>query len=747
MTTPQPPTAPREPHEHVEHGTVRPDAYHWMSGRGDAADPRFLDYLRAERAFHDDAVGHLVPLSSSLLAEMVARLPETDTTAPWRRSGSWYYSRVLPGSDYPQLVRRIHAIETGSKQDSVEHHRIDDGIRLGPNVNPEMAPEMAPEVGSADGAAPEEVVLDVAALAEGVDYLELGVTLVSPDERLLAYSVDTDGDEVYELRFRDLTTGEDLDEVVPRSYYGGAWSADSRWFFYTVHDDAYRPHQVWRHRLGTPVDEDVLVLTEPDQRFELHLRASRSGRAVLVLAESRDTGESWFLDAEDPTAPPRSIGGRRRGVVYRAEHVPDGTPHGHLLVVTDDDAPELRLVRAPVPPATGQDHTSWTLARPEDPSERLERVDAFAGHLVLSLRSEQGHVLRVLAAEGPHADLTAPGTLLTSAFDGGYLRLGRNPWFDEPAPLVVDQSRTQPPVASRVSLASGDLTEVHREAAPGHDPQDYVTERRTFTGNDGVPVPATLVRHRDTPLDGSAPCHLWAYGAYEYTFEAEWDASLPALLDRGVVHVHAHVRGGGEGGRRWWQDGHLAHKQHTFDDLLTVADGLAGDLPGTTPLVDGARLATRGLSAGGLLQGAVLSRRPERWRAVVAEVPFVDVVTTMLDASIPLTVNEWDEWGDPHLPDQHAWMLAYSPYDNLPPAGHRPDLLVTGALHDPRVMVHEPAKWVAALRHTDPAWSPRCLFRVEVGAGSHAGPSGREGALAYEADVHAWVLDRLGVTA
>jgi oligopeptidase B len=252
-------------------------------------------------------------------------------------------------------------------------------------------------------------------------------------------------------------------------------------------------------------------------------------------------------------------------------------------------------------------------------------------------------------------------------------------------------------------------------------------------------VPASVLRHRDTPLDGSAPAVLYGYGAYEAVDDPAWDPALPSLLDRGVVYVHAHVRGGGEGGRRWWLDGRLAAKQNTFTDHVAVADGLDG-------LVEGSRLATRGLSAGGLLQGAVFSQRPERWRAVVAEVPFVDVVTTMFDPSIPLTITEWDEWGDPRRLADFTWMLAYSPYDNLPPAGSRPDLLVTGAVHDPRVMVFEPAKWVAALRESDPEWSPRCQFRVETGAGAHVGPSGRYAHLAYEAEIYAWVLDRLGLT-
>jgi oligopeptidase B len=690
--------AAREPFEHREHGVVRPDPYHWMS----TTTPALLDHLRAERTFYDSACAHLHSLVSALRSEMVSRLPEADLSAPWGRMRFSYYTRTRTGRDYADLIREISGSATDSKQ----------------NPSP-------------------EVILDVESLADDSGYLELGVTLVSPSEDLLAYSFDRTGDEVYELRFRDLRTGTDLTqpdsaEVIPRSYYGGAWSADSTWFFYTVHDEAYRPHQVWRHRVGTPVADDVLVLEEPDDRFELNVRASRSGDVVLLLSESRDTGESWAVDAHAPESPARSIGGRRPGVVYRAEHVRGGP----LLLVTNDAAVEFRLMAAPVPVDADQDATAWVEARPERPDERLERVDAFAGHAVLSLRSDAAHLLRLM----PLDDLTGEGVVVRSRFPGGAVRLARNTSYDVPVVTVVDQAHVEPPVWSDVELATGARADVLRQAAPGHDPARYLTSRLDLPSDDGTLVPVTVVRHRDTPLDGTAPALVYGYGAYEYTFEPDWDAALPSLLDRGVVYAHAHVRGGGEGGRRWWLDGRLEHKQHTFSDFAAVADGLAGDH------VDGDRIASRGLSAGGLLQGAVFSQRPDRWRAVVAEVPFVDVVTTMFDASIPLTVNEWDEWGDPRRKEDFDWMLGYSPYDHPPAAGGRPDLLVTGAVHDPRVMVREPAKWVARLRETDPEWSPRCLFRVETGAGAHGGPSGRFGHLEYEAEIYAWVLDRLGVS-
>ena len=320
-------------------------------------------------------------------------------------------------------------------------------------------------------------------------------------------------------------------------------------------------------------------------------------------------------------------------------------------------------------------------------------------------------------ASSPTTTWPAPVAQVSSRFPAGAVHIARNTSYDAGWVTVQDRAHVEPPVWSDVDLATGTSRDQRRQEAPGHDPARYVSETRHFPAPDGTPVGATVIRHRDTPLDGTAPALVYGYGAYEYTFEPDWDPALPSLLDRGVVFVHAHVRGGGEGGRTWWLDGRLGRKQNTFTDFLAVADGLDG-------LVDGNRIAARGLSAGGLLQAAVFSQRPERWRAVVAEVPFVDVVTTMFDASIPLTVTEWDEWGDPRRREEFDWMLAYSPYDNLPPAGGRPDLLVTGAVNDPRVMVHEPAKWVAALRASDPAWSPRCAFRCELAAGSHVRPLG-----------------------
>ncbi|CAA9348484.1 MAG: Protease II [uncultured Nocardioidaceae bacterium] len=707
------PQAPRRPHEHTEHGVLRPDPYHWLR---DAGSPDVLAHLVAERSWYDSVTGHVASLIEELRAEMARRTPPSDSSVSYRCRRFSYYTHAPAGSEHPQLLRYLHVSDPAGAPGTLQ-----------PPDDPNHSAEL---------------LLDSADLAGDSTYVDLGLTLVSPDERILAYSYDVRGDEVYRLRFRDLESGDDLPDDLPRTYFGGAWGAGSDSFLYTVHDDSYRPFQVWRHRIGTAADEDELLLEEGDPRFELRLRQCRTGRLAVIWARSPDTTEVWTVDTTDPTAAPRSVGGRREGVSYHAEHVllPDGSDD--LLVVTDDGAREHRLMLAPVPRTGDQDHRGWRQLLSEDPAVRLERVDAFAEHAVLSVRTKGERRLRVFALGsllgGWPAGSAEPTLEVRPQLPAGTVHLGRNVQYDTHSVVVADGSYVHPWVWSSVDLGSGGRSTVHRQQSPGHDPDDYVCERREFPSADGVAVPATVVRHRDTPMDGSAPALLYGYGAYEAVFEPEWDVGLPCLLDRGVVFVHAHVRGGGEGGRGWYLDGRLDRKQNTFSDQIAVADGLVRD-----GLVDGSRLATRGLSAGGLLQGAVFSQRPDRWRAVVAEVPFVDVVTTMFDATVPLTPQEWGEWGDPRKVEEFGFLLAYSPYDNLPPAGGRPDLLVTGAVNDPRVLVGEPAKWVALLRHTDPDWSPRCLFRVETGEGAHTGPSGRFAHQAYEAEVQAWLLDRL----
>ena len=694
-----PPIAPSRPVVTVLHGTEHVDPYAWIAGAG---DPEVLAHLTAERAYHDARVAPLAALRSELAAEMRARVPESETSPRWE-SGGWSYVRVTaPGLEYPRLMRRP----------------------------------------AGDEAAADVVLLDLQEVHDdgGTGYLGEGLLEVSPDGRWLAWSTDTAGDEVYVLRFRDLETGRDLEEVVPRTYYGGAWSADSRSFLYTVHDETYRPFQVWRHALGTPVADDVLVLEDLDDRLELELHGSRSGEWAVVSLRGRGFGEEWLVSLADASTPPRLVRPRRVGVEYALEHAPGLGPGGGdgFLVVTNLDAPEFRVEWAPV-----ADPSAWSPFLDEDPSTRVWGVDAFASGYVLSLRREGAAVVRVVPRDGPAYDVVP-------AQAGGMVRLGRNEDAAASAVTLVEESFVHPAV-QRDHGWDGSVRERHRRITVGVDLDAYVCERRRAAAPDGTEVPVVLVRHRDTPLDGTAPCLLYGYGSYEASCDPDWGIdwwrSLPSLLDRGVVFAVGHPRGGGEMGRRWWDEGHLAAKQNTFSDQAAVGEHLRDGL------VSG--VVTRGLSAGGLLQGALYGQRPDLWAGVVAEVPFVDVVTSMLDTSVPLTAQEWLEWGDPRQPEQYAWMAAYTPMWHLPEPGERPALLVTGAVHDPRVLVREPARWVARLRASDPAQgvgvdpaapaSPgTVLFRCETGAGAHGGPSGRYAELDYEAEVAAWVLAALG---
>ncbi|HEV3295309.1 MAG TPA: prolyl oligopeptidase family serine peptidase [Streptosporangiaceae bacterium] len=647
--------------------------------------PAVRGYLAAERAYYDQQMAPLAGLRDELATELTARVAAAEESVHWRRGGRWYFTRILPGQQYRQFCR------------------------TGPAGQP------------TEVLLDENVLLADPACTGG--YVGLGVREVSPDGRLLAYSADFTGGELYQLRIRDLASGTDLPERIGRTSCGLAWSASSDQFCYVVTDPRYRPHEVWRHRLGTDPAADELVFREDDERFEVTVRVARSGAFVLIETASRDTSETLLVPAADASVPPAVLLPRRKGVEYRAEHA-DGPGGGEFFLVTNDGAAEFRLVAMPAgAPGRGR----WTEVIAGDSATRLVRCDVFGDYLVVEQRRDAATQLRVVdrrsgeqrlvAADGPHMTLA----------------LAVNEEYRAAAVTVRTESLIDPPAWHDVDLASGRWQLRKRQHVPGHDPARYVTERVTAPASDGTAIPVTIAYRAGIRRDGTAPCLLYGYGAYESCEWPEFSVTIPSLLDRGFVYAVAHVRGGGEGGRQWWLDGRLTRKRTTFTDFIAAADMLAA---GRWAAPD--RIVSRGLSAGGLLQGAVFSMAPRRWRAVVAEVPFVDCVTSMLDPAIPLTVNEWDEWGDPRDPDVRRYMASYSPYDNVP-AGPRPDLLVTGTLHDPRVLIHEPAKWVARLRATGTGDS-RLLFRAELGAAAHAGPAGRYDRLAYEAEILAFVI-------
>jgi oligopeptidase B len=702
-----PPSAPARP------AAPGADAYAWMR---DTSDPAMRAYLGAERAYYDQQMAHTTAARGALAAEMSARLAPAAESVSWQRGGFAYFTRTVAGLEYEQFCRR---------------------------------PAPGPAAGAGPRAAgepePAEVLLDVNLLLEdpecGAGYVALGVREVSPDGTLLAYSVDFDGDEVYQLRIRDLASGADLTtgagrpERIGRTYYGLAWSADSRSLFYVVTNAVYRAYQIWRHDIGTDPAGDVLVFTEHDERFDVIVRATRSGAFILLETESRDTTETLVIPATDASAAPFVLRERQNGSEYRADHA-DGPDGGEFYLVTNDEAVDYRLVRGPVP-APGHP-AAWQEVIAGAAGTRLVSCHVFGRFLVVEQRRDAATQLRVIDRE------TGEERLIEAAGPEVALALGVNEEYRAGAVTVRTESLIDPPSWHDVDLASGGWRLRKWQEVPGYDPAGYRTERITAPAPDGTAIPVTVAYRAGLPRDGSAPCLLYGYGAYESCEWPEFSLPVASLLDRGYLYAVAHVRGGGEGGRRWWLQGRLDHKRNTFTDFIAVADALAAD-----GWAAGDAITSRGLSAGGLLQGAVYSMAPQRWRAVVAEVPFVDVVNTMLDPTIPLTAGEWDEWGDPREPAMRAYMESYSPYDN-PPTGDRPDLLVTGSVHDPRVLVHEPAKWVARLRATGPADAAgaddrgRVLFRAELGAGAHVGPAGRYDKLAYEAEVLAFILDAGG---
>ncbi len=690
------PVAPSVPSVRELHGETVADDFAWMR---DPDERPLHDYLASERAYYDAQSRHLDGLAKRLTAEAAGRIPAgPEDSVSWPVGEFTYRTRMPEGSDNRQFLRS----------------RGDD--------------------------ATEQLLLDENLLAAETGFADIGAREPSRDGSLLAWSVDRSGAEIYELRIRDLRTGEDLPEVIAPSYPGVAWSAAAEHLFYLVPDGLHRPFQVWRHAVGTTAGADVLVFEERDQRFELTLEGSRSGQLAIITSASRDTTEVRVIDLERPLEAPVLVEPRHRGTEYRIDHARGaGDDPGSLYVVTDSGAEEFTLMKAPL---GRHGRASWQpvscpAIAPVRDDTRLLRCDALADHLVLTVR-RGGEPLLIVTDHDGGSIREVPSSLVA-----GSIRVDHAEDYDRGTVIIVEESLIEPQAWYQLDLRTGSRKLLKRREVAGYDSASYRTERVSAPALDGTSIPVTLAHHRDVPLDGSAPCLLYGYGAYEDCIDPEFDRSLPSLLERGVVYAIAHIRGGGECGRRWWFQGRLQAKPTTFTDHIAVADWLAGS--GGAALVDGDRIVTRGGSAGGLLQGAVYSMRPDRWHAVVAEVPFVDCVNTMLDPSIPLTVAEWDEWGDPRNPSDYAVMRSYSPYDN-PPAGLRPALLVTGAVHDARVGIHEPAKWVARLRATDTAES-RLLFRPELGVGAHSGPSGRSAQLRYEADVQAFILDAMGIEA
>ncbi len=683
-------------------GDERVDPWFWLRERD---DPEVLEYLEAENAYTDAVLAHLAPLRARLYDEIAARVQQTDASAPTRRGDHEYFLRTIEGLQYDVHCRRL----AGS-----------------PALPDPFAAPGAPEG--------EEVVLDENALAEGQEYLAVGDLAISPDQRLAAYSVDTTGGERYELRFRDLTTGADLPDVVPDTYYGLAWANDARTVLFTRPDESMRPWQVWRHTVGTPTAHDVLVHQEDDDRFFVAITRARTGRVLVLTVASKVTSEVYLIDADDHAAAPVIVEPREQGHEYHVEHHV-GPAGDRLFVLTNRDGFDNFALEVTDRATPGRSHWSTVVAHRDD--VRLEDVDAFADRVIVSERADAHERLRVL-------DLGVDGLTLDDHFisprdDVGSMWMGSNPDYDAPALRYGYTSLVMPASAYDFDPATRTSTLVKQQPVIGYDPEHYESQRVWATAPDGARVPISMVWRRDTRRADGNPMLLYGYGSYEVSIDPSFSSARVSLLDRGVVFAIAHVRGGGELGRQWYEQGKYFAKTNTFSDFVAsaahvVAEGI------TSP----DRLAARGGSAGGLLMGAVANLAPSQFRAIVAEVPFVDCLTTILDESLPLTVTEWEEWGDPvHDPALYDYMKSYSPYDNVE-AKDYPAMLVTGGLNDPRVQYWEPAKWVAKLRATKTDDRPLVL-KMEMGAG-HSGPSGRYDAWRDESFVFAFLLEQIGIT-
>jgi oligopeptidase B len=698
------PAAPRRPHALTRSdGTVLDDPWYWLRERD---DPAVRTHLEAENVYAEAHFAPLAPLVDELFEGIKGRIVETDATVPVLDEGWLYYRRTVEGLAYPIHCRRPAPAGATDPAD------LPDAWRL--PVDPDAPPE-------------DEVVLVDGNREIGEHpYFGLGVLAVSPDHRLAVIGLDLDGGEVLRLSVRDLTTGLTLEEVTAHATYGAAWFNDSRTFLYVVPDDAWRPYQVWRHEVGTPTADDVLVFEERDERFWLGIGRTRTDRFVVIHAGTKLVDEWHLIDADAPQAAPRCVVPRALAIEAELDD------RGEQLYITTnaDGATDFKLCVAPL---DDPDPSRWVDLVPHRPGVRLEGADVFAHHLVLSERTGGRTQLRLCDPD------TGDGELLTFDEDVYTAGLGSVAGFDVRTIRLGYTSLTTPAQQIDLDLATGERRLLKQQAVRGGYDRDRFTSSRVWAvSHDGTEVPVSIVHRADVAHDGTAPCLVYAYGAYESSMDPGFSSVTLNLLERGMVFAIAHVRGGGEMGRAWYEQGRMQAKPNTFLDLLACVEHLIA-----TGVAAPERVAIRGGSAGGLTVGATLNLRPELFAAAVAEVPFVDVITTMSDPSIPLTVTEYDEWGNPDDPDVLAVMSTYSPYDNVRAAAY-PTIYVTAGLNDPRVQYWEPAKWVARLRERSTSGRP-ILLETELEAG-HGGRSGRYDAWRDEAKVQAFLLAALDVS-
>jgi len=679
-----PPIARREPKQTPMHGAVLTDDYAWLREK---ESPEVTAYLNAENAYAEAAMAPLAGLRQELYEEMLSHMKQTDVTVPYRDGAWWYYARTEEGKQYATHCRKADL-----------------------------------------PGAEEQIILDGNALAEGQSFMAIGDTDVSDDGRWLAYSVDFTGFRQYTLYIKDLTTGELLDGTVER--VGSiTWAADNLALFYTVEDEEQkRQYQLWRHTLGSAHAADVLVFEEPDERFNLGAGRTRDGKFLIMEASSHTTSESRFLAANDPAGAWTLVAEREDEHEYAIDH-----RNGLWFIRTNDQGRNFRLVTAPVA-TPGREH--WTALLDHRTEIMLEEVDLFERFFVSCEREDGLPRLRLWSFTQNDRAIQSNEIRFPEPVYSAFPHINRE--FGATAYRYAYQSLVTPSSVYEYDLATGNSTLLKQLEVPGGFDRDrYASERVFATASDGARVPISLVYRKDARVRGGNPLYVYAYGSYGYSLPVGFNANRLSLLDRGVVMAYAHIRGGGDMGKPWHDAGKMLTKRNTFTDFIASVQHLTASGYG-----DPSRVAIEGGSAGGLLMGAVTNLRPDIFRAVLSHVPFVDVMNTMLDASLPLTVPEYEEWGNPNEEEYFKYMLSYSPYDNLK-AGSYPAMLVKTSLNDSQVMYWEPAKYVAKLRTLKTDETPLLLVtNMEAG---HGGASGRYDYLKEIAFDYAFLLRELGL--
>ena len=680
MSGSKPPIAEKKPHEITAHGDTRVDDYYWLREK---SDPDVIAYLEAENDYTKSILSHTKTLQEALYKDMVGRIQETDEDVPAPYGEYFYYKRTEEGLQYP-----IHCRKKGSLESE------------------------------------EEIVLDLNDLSKGHDYSKLGVFKVSPDQRTLAYSLDQDGSENFVLFIKDLISGKLLPEQIQKTKYDGEWANDNLTFFYTTQDAAKRDYRLHRHRLGTHPDEDEILYQEDDELYWVNLKKTRDHKYLILTTASIETSEVYILKADDSEGQFSIIHPRENKLQYRLSH-----HESSFYILTNDNAKNFKIMTIDV---KNPSKDNWRELVSHQQEILIEDIDLFSDHLVIYKRVGGLRAIGIKElASGESHDIEFPEPTYT-------YKKEENLEFGTKFLRFKYMSMTTPDTIYDYDMIQ--RTFIFKKQKPvlgGFDSNNYVTKRIFAAAENGIQIPISLVYKKGLAKDGSAPCLLYGYGAYGASLDPTFNSNRLCLLDRGFVFAIAHIRGGQEMGRHWYEDGKYLKKKNTFTDFIACGRHLIDE-----KFTKRNKLALLGGSAGGLLIGAAITIAPDLCQVAVAEVPFVDVVTTMLDGSIPLTIEEFEEWGNPIDKEYYDYLLSYSPYDHVEGRVF-PHLLVTAGLNDPRVQYWEPAKWIAKMR-VHKSGDNRLLLKTNMGAGHH-GASGRYDYLKEIAFNYAFIIDTLEV--